>query len=425
MSSRKALVFLLCLSLSVLFLLPMAAAAQTVELTLWHHWTAHRTEYVQQLLDAFMEEHPNIKVEQLVAPTGGAQDRLTAYIMSGSAPELVMVSSGYSFPFMIQGGFYPLDEFVARDGVDLGMFIPADIAGFQLFGETYALPVTSGAAWTNLLFFNRDMMAEAGLSDTGPEDWDQWREVALRLTRFADDGTLVTAGTNVPSMMQAAAWTGHIPWTDDWRTARVNTPEMQETVHFLLDLMENVYGTQSRYSSFLSSAVSRFQNQDLGMWFINNSALGFADTYDFRWGVTLAPVNTNYDGAKPTGFASGTWAYAIPVTTPPEKLEAAWTLLKWLTTNEDAGGWFTRVQSRPSPVIAFNGHPDYQVGNPYWDVVMQAVQYDITAPPQVASVLGTFHTQIMNGTLQPHQGLEDAQRAVQDALDEYWDAIGE
>lgn len=425
MFPRKPMVSILCTILSVVVFTPLVSAADPVELTLWHHWTAHRVEYVQQLLDAFMEEHPNIKVEQQVVGTGGAQDRLTTYIVSGAAPEIVMVSSGYSFPFMTQGGLYPLDEFIARDGVDLDMFIPADLEGFQLYGETYGLPVTSGAAWTNILFYNRDLMAEAGLPDTGPEDWDQWREASLRMTRVADDGVLFVAGTNIPSMRQAVAWTGEIPWSDDWRTAQVNTPRMQETVDFLLDLTGNVYGTYSAHTSFLSSAVSRFQNQELGMWFINNSAFGFTDTYNFRWGASLAPINKNYDEAKPTGFVSGTWAYAIPATTPPEKVEAAWTLLKWLTTTEEAGGWFTRVQSRPSPVMAFNGHPDYRVDNPFWDVVIQAVGYDVTTPPGVGEVLGTAHTQIMNRAVSPHQGLNDAQRAVQDALDEYWEAVGD
>ncbi|NLN27311.1 MAG: extracellular solute-binding protein [Firmicutes bacterium] len=423
MVGKRLLVLSLCALLSAVAVFP--AAAQTVELTLWHHWTAHRSEYVQQLLDAFMAEHPNIKVQHQVAPTGGAQDRLTTMILSGAAPELVMVSSGYAFPFMIQGGFYPLDEFIARDGIDLGMFIPADIAGFQLFGETYALPVTSGAAWTNLLFYNRDMLADVGLADTGPEDWEQWREAALRMTRVADDGTLLAAGSNIPSMMQAVAWTGSVPWSDDWRTAQVNTPQMQSTVSFLLDMLEDMYGTYSVHNNFLVSAVTRFQNQELGLWFINNSAFGFANAFNFRWGARLAPVNRNYADAKPIGFASGTWAYAIPATIDPNKLEAAGTLLKWLTTQEETGGWFTRVQSRPSPVIAFNTHPDYRLNNPYWDVVIHAAAHDIIAPPGVGEALGAVHTRIMNGTVQPHQGLDDAQRAVQQALDDYWAAVGQ
>ena len=141
-------------------------------------------------------------------------------ILSGAAPELVMVSSGYAFPFMIQGGFYPLDEFIARDGIDLGHVHPGRHRRLPALRRDLALPVTSGAAWTNLLFYNRDMLADVGLADTGPEDWEQWREAALRMTRVADDGTLLAAGSNIPSMMQAVAWTGSVPWSDDWRTAQ-------------------------------------------------------------------------------------------------------------------------------------------------------------------------------------------------------------
>ena len=69
MVGKRLLVLSLCALLSAVAVFP--AAAQTVELTLWHHWTAHRSEYVQQLLDAFMAEHP----EHQGAAPGGADGR--------------------------------------------------------------------------------------------------------------------------------------------------------------------------------------------------------------------------------------------------------------------------------------------------------------------------------------------------------------
>ena len=65
----------------------------------------------------------------------------------------------------------------------------------------------------------------------------------------------------------------------------VNTPQMQSTVSFLLDMLEDMYGTYSVHNNFLVSAVTRFQNQELGLWFINNSAFGFANAPSTSAGV--------------------------------------------------------------------------------------------------------------------------------------------
>lgn len=196
-----------------------------------------------------------------------------------------MVSSGYALPFISQGAFLRLDDLASRDKVNLGMFTPVDLRGFQLHGRTYALPITSGVAWTNLMFYNKDMLAEVGLAGP-PATWQEWRAAARRMTKAAGDGAVQRAGTTLPPMHVVTHWNGGALWSDDWKDAQVNNAPMRETVEFLTGLSQDVYGAYANYAPWIASHT--FTNEDYALWFQNNSAFGFLKDAPFEWGVTLA-----------------------------------------------------------------------------------------------------------------------------------------
>lgn len=318
MTRRRIGVLILVFFAFALLSLPLGAAEKKIEITLWHHWTGgQRIGYVQQVLDEFNQLYPWIEATQISQGTAGASTKLTNFIVGGASPELVQVSSLYAVPFIAQGAFLKLDELAVRDRVNLRMFNAVDLGSFQLHGGT--LPVTSGVAWTNLMIYNKSMMAEVGLNPEAPaRTWDEWRQHARRMTRTAGDGSLLRAGTSIPPIMNAVT------------TSPGSTPTLSP-------------------------------RKTTGLWFQNNSAFGFLKDVDFEWGAKLAPVGPQ-PGSKPVGLVQSTWAYAIPVTVPQEKREAAWLLLSWITTKQESAGWFTRVQGRPSAITAFDRHPDYLRG---------------------------------------------------------------
>lgn len=399
------------------------APREKVEITLWHHWTGHRTEWVQEVLDRFMEEHPWIDAQQIVTPSGGT-DQLTNFLISGTAPEILMVSSDHAINFISMGGFMSLDKLLAQDGINIGMFNSQDLHSFQLHGSTYALPIMSGSAWTNLMFYNKDMLEAAGFSgNTPPATWSDWLRTAKAMTRVTGDGTIERAGSTIPALHFAHLWNDDKLWTDDWRTVTMSPSRLAETSDFLTQLSNDLFGSYAGYMRWIVSGVN-FYNQDYGLWFAGNSAFSNMKDLDFDWGVTLAPVNSLHPNAKPVGLIQNTWAYAIPAELPAEKLEATWALLKWLSVHEDGGGWFSRIQGRPSPVMEFNRHPDYTWENPHWHVVIQAVMHDIATPPiGVNGIFAPVRDQILNETMHPQQGYEQLRVGLERGLAAYWEAV--
>lgn len=420
---RIALMLSLCFMLLVV---PTVGAQEPVELMLWHHWGGNRLEMIDKMIADFEAQYPWIKVEHVYSGTVGAADRMGTLLISGAAPEIMMVRGTYAFQFMSHGGFLALDDLIERDSIDLAMYNQGDLRSFQLLGSTYALPSMSGSAWTNLMFYNKDIMNNAGLDADHPfQTWTDWRSAAQRMARVGENGVVIQGGSHVPYLSQLAAWNGSLFWSDDWRQAQAETPETIEAVEFMSDLVADTYGTMAAHNAFYRYGDSFWEGVS-STFFTNNSGFAIAQEVDFDWGVALAPVNEKNPNAQPVGLVSSTWAYGIPATIPDEKLEAAWLFLKWITVEEEGAGYFSRVQGRPSPVIEFNRHPDYAFQNPYWNVVVAALAHDVAAPPVgVLGIIDSAGTEVVTGAKHPQQALADADRRIQVLLDQYWETVGE
>jgi ABC-type glycerol-3-phosphate transport system substrate-binding protein len=410
--------------LTMLLCTALVSAQQTVKLTIWHHWSGNRIDMIDNMIKEFQKDYPWIEIEQMFSSTSGAADRLGTLLVSGAAPEILMIRSTYAFQFMQFGGFRPLNDLIERDGIRLNVFNQGDLRSFQLNGNTYALPSMSGSAWTNLMFYNKDMFNNAGLDpDRPPTTWTEWRNASRRLHRVNDSGLITQGGTHIPALSVAAAWNGAEFWNADWTKSTISNSRTEETIDFLNQLVLDTYGTFAAHNTFYRYGDSFWEGLS-ATYFTNNSGFALAQEAPFDWGAALAPVNEKNPDAKPIGLVSSTWAYGLPASIPPEKLEAAWLFLQFLTLNEKGAGYFAREQARPSPVIRLNSHPDY-AKNPYWHVVIAALQYEMAVPPinNALTIIDTAGNAILNGTKHVTQALADADLAMQNALNEYWSVI--
>ncbi|HHT28604.1 MAG TPA: extracellular solute-binding protein [Firmicutes bacterium] len=407
------LVFLLSTSASTF------AAQPTVKITLWHHWAP---ELIGEVIAGFQLRYPWIEVEHITSDYSKAVDRMAVLLATGAAPEVMMVNSAYAYQFMSLGSFLLLDDLLTRDNIQLSMFNPGDLRGFQVRDKTYGLPCMSGSAWTNLMFYNKDLMNNVGLdADRPPRTWSEWQTAARRIMRVDGSGKVIQ-GSQIPRLSNIAAWNGSQFWDEQWRTATVSNPRTMEAITFTSELISSTYGSLTAHDQFHRGGLSFWEGTS-GIIFPNNSGFGAAQKVEFSWGAALAPVNEENPDSRPINIVTSTWAYGIPATIAKDKQEAAWLLLLWLTTHEDGGGYFARAQGRPSPVIRFNGHPDYRK-NPYWNVVIDALQYDMPTPPvDPVTIINDAGMQILNNKVHPQQALATADQKLQFALDEYWKVL--
>ncbi|MEG1367321.1 MAG: extracellular solute-binding protein, partial [Oscillospiraceae bacterium] len=96
-------------------------------------------------------------------------DKYMLALQNGTAPDVVACALDWTTTFGSAGMLAPLDEFVKRDNLDVGQYVPGALKASTVDGKLYALPFRSE---TYGLFYNKDILSAAGF-DKAPETWDE------------------------------------------------------------------------------------------------------------------------------------------------------------------------------------------------------------------------------------------------------------
>src|SRR5690625_1192223 len=152
------------------------ASAQTT-ITYWQYDYATRVDAMNQLIEQFEAENPDIIVQHETFPYDAYPARVAAALAAGEGPDVVQLFYGW-LPAWAPAGYVeplPAEHFDADELA--ATFAPlVDAAKYR--GEYYGLPT---AVRSLALFYNADMLAEAGY-DEPPVTWDEFVEIAEALT---------------------------------------------------------------------------------------------------------------------------------------------------------------------------------------------------------------------------------------------------
>lgn len=156
---------------------------EPVELSFWYGWTGPEGEALEKLIKKWNEANPDIKVKGL--SQSDYQKQLTA-ITGGNPPDVASNFGQDVVPWGERGAMMPLDDFIKKDNVDLGDFVPAALSSSQSNGKTYAIPI---AMHVSMLFYNKDLLEKAGLNGP-PETMGQLKEYITKLSVKENGGKL-------------------------------------------------------------------------------------------------------------------------------------------------------------------------------------------------------------------------------------------
>ncbi len=163
------------------------SSADAVELSFWYGWTGQEGEAIEKLIAKWNAANPGIQVKGL--SQSDYQKQLTA-ITGGNPPDIASQFGQNVVPWGLRGAMMTLDDYIARDGVDLQDFVPAALSTSQYEDKTYAIPV---AMHVSMLFYNKDILAEAGF-DGPPATIGELKEYIKALSIVEDGGRLQRLG---------------------------------------------------------------------------------------------------------------------------------------------------------------------------------------------------------------------------------------
>lgn len=118
------------------------------------------TGATDKLIAAFEKEHPNIKVNlrEMPSDTGQSHDQYVTMFNSGSSDVDVFDMDVIWPPEFAQAGYLqPLDDFIAKDNVNLGDYIKGAVDAGNFNGKQWAMPRFID---TGLLFYRKDLVSK-------------------------------------------------------------------------------------------------------------------------------------------------------------------------------------------------------------------------------------------------------------------------
>lgn len=323
---------------------------------------------MQRLIRDFNAAHPDIVVTPVY--TGSYDDtnlKTRSAIQAGRPPAAVIMSANFVREYVINDETIPLDPLLGESlSAFMDKFWPALRPNATDNGHVYGVPFHNS---TPLLYYSVDAFKEAGLDpDQPPKTWGDLVTAAQKLTKR--DGSNTTRwGLMIPGTYDYLGWlTSALAMSDggEFYNERwggevyFDSPSTIGAIT-LLDDMVHKFKVMPEGVTDANACTSAFFGGRTAMMMLSTGSLSFVQD-GMKSPFKVAYVPYNIANAAPIGGAS----LIIPKGNSPERQEAAWTLIQWLTSPEISGTW-SRFTGYFSPVKAAYELPamkDYLQKNP-------------------------------------------------------------
>lgn len=236
---------------------PVAANAQDVTGTvdLWVYPiiadTATHQAFWDKTVAEFTALHPGVAVKVDIQPWAGRNEKFTASLSAGRAPDLVYLIPDQIPQFVRLGALEPI---TLGDDV-LADYLPGALQGATYDGSLYTAPVLMSAVAP---IYNKTLLDEAGVT-IFPTTWDEFAAAGPKLKEkgvyLLQYGAALEESLNLtyyPMLWQAG---GRI-FAEDGKTVAFNSPEGLKALNFVVSMFNDGFADPSTVSQILRGTDS-------------------------------------------------------------------------------------------------------------------------------------------------------------------------
>ncbi|MEW2121084.1 ABC transporter substrate-binding protein [Streptomyces sp. NPDC005474] len=329
-------------------------------ITFWHAWSApNEVAGVKALIAGFEKAHPNIHVDVVGNMT---DDKMNQALRAGGskAPDVIssFTTNGVG-KFCSSGALVDLNPLFKKAGIDPATTFPKAMSEYtQYEGDRCAVPLLGDAYG---LYYNKTAFQKAGITSP-PKTWSEFEADAKKLTVPQGD-TYKQLGF-MPDYHGWETTTEHYmgqfgpTYFDTSGKSTVATdPAVADAMTLQKKLVDELGGFQKleKFRSGLGDEWGPkhpFQTGQVAMQLDGEWRLGMAldAKPGFEIGVAPLPVPDDKADQYGKGYITGTIA-GIAATS--KKQNAAWELVKYITTDTDAVvGFSNAIHNVPSTLEA-------------------------------------------------------------------------
>ena len=331
------------------------AKTAAATLTVWVGWSARELNEFKRVVAEYDAKNASVSVKVV----GGINDdKIIAALRGGSGPDVVSsFTSANVGIYCPSGGWIDLDPYLKRDKISTSIFPAATMYYTQYQGKRCALPLLADVYG---FYYNKAMFRAAGLTRP-PKTLGELTAYAKKLTQRNADGSLKVVGYNpffgfYQNTAGAYQPLVNAKWFQGGKSALGKDAKWQKLLRWQKSLID-YYGHKNlvKWNAGAGdefSASHAFETGKLAMMIDGEWRVAFiaAEHPELQYGTAPMPV----DGAQPSlygsGYINGT---IIGIPKNGKNREAAWQLVKYLTTNSHALAQFSNgIRNVPSTKAA-------------------------------------------------------------------------
>ncbi|MER6124895.1 ABC transporter substrate-binding protein [Streptomyces sp. NPDC001795] len=340
-------------------------ASKDTTINFWHAWSApNETKAVNALIAGFEKAHPNIHVNVVANMT---DDKINQALRTGGdkAPDVISsFTTNNVGKFCSSGALVDLNPFFKKAGIDPDTTFPKAMNEYTQFdGNRCTVPLLGDAYG---LYYNKDAFKKAGITSP-PKTWSEFETDAKKLT--ISDGDSYKQLGFMPDYHGWETTTEHYfaqfsptYFGKDGKSNLAKDPAFAAGFTLQKKLVDELGGFQKleKYRSELGDEWGPkhpFHTGQVAMQLDGEWRLGMAldAKPKFEIGVAPLPVPDDQAAQYGKGYITGTIA-GIAATS--KKQNAAWELVKYMTTDTDAVVNFSNaIHNVPSTLAALKS-PD-------------------------------------------------------------------
>ncbi|ANP55102.1 multiple sugar transport system substrate-binding protein [Streptomyces griseochromogenes] len=335
-------------------------ASKDTTINFWHAWSApNEVKAVKSLVAGFEKAHPNIHVNIVGNMT---DDKINQALRSGGdqAPDVISsFTTNNVGKFCSSGALVDLNPFLKKSGIDPETTFPKTMNEYTQFdGNRCTVPLLGDAYG---LYYNKTAFEKAGIA-APPKTWSEFEADAKKLTITQGDGYKQLGF--MPDYHGWESTTEHYfaqfsptYFDKNGKSALAEDPAFEKGFTLQKRLVDELGGFQKleKFRATLGDEWGPkhpFHTGQVAMQLDGEWRLGMAEQAKpgFETGVAPLPVPDDQADQYGKGYITGTIA-GIAATS--HKQNAAWELVKYMTTDTDAVvGFANDIHNVPSTLAA-------------------------------------------------------------------------
>lgn len=315
-----------------------AAANQTdggtVELTMWGGWAGDQIGQLEKQLEGFNKSQDKIKITYMAQDT--MEQKLLTAIASDEVPDIVLWDRFNTSVYAPKGALMPLDEYVAADSVDMSQFYEPAVDELTSGDKLYGIPLTVD---TRVIFYNKDMFAEAGVDPASIQDWESLEQAAVRLTKW-NGSVLAQAGFSLKDVGLFNNWIAQAggQMIDDSVTPPVTAFNTEAGIA-VLDYWDKLLNEDKVYQLGFEDGLGGdgFKAGKVAMTFNGPWVLEQYKEAGVSFGVIGQPKGPTGDRHAMMG------GFGLAIPNKAKHADEAWEFIKWWTMQPENGVEFCKI----------------------------------------------------------------------------------